>query len=518
MNRILILDYGSQFTQLIARRVREAHVYCEIHSAARGTDLGFIRQFDPKGIIFSGGPNSVFDAGAPTADPKILDLGVPVLGICYGMQLVAQLAGGQVKPSREREYGRAEVVVREASGLFAGFEPQACITVWASHGDRIEQPPPRFRVTASSANAPVAGFQHESAPVFGILFHPEVAHTPRGGEILHNFLFGICGCTPDWTPGHFIDQEVARIRELVGPTGRAICGLSGGVDSAVAAALVHRAIGDRLTCVFVDHGLLRRGEREQVQGTFRAHLGLDLRVVDAGERFISELAGVEDPEEKRRRIGHAFIDVFEDAAHHVRGGDIGFLVQGTLYPDVIESASAKGGPSVTIKTHHNVGGLRPNLPWQLIEPLRELFKDEVRQVGRELGLPADIVGRHPFPGPGLAIRVLGAVTVERLDLLRRVDTIYLEEIRAAGLYDRIWQAFAVLLPIKSVGVMGDGRTYDHVVALRAVTSRDGMTADWYPFPPEVLGKISSRIINEVRGVNRVTYDVSSKPPATIEWE
>jgi len=359
--------------------------------------------------------------------------------------------------------------------------------------------------------------QHATKPIFGVLFHPEVAHTPRGGEILHNFLFDICGCTPDWTPGHFIDQEIGRIRTLVGPDGRAICGLSGGVDSTVAAALVHRAIGNRLTCVFVDHGLLRRGEREQVEHTFRAHLGMDLRVVDATHRFLKELKGIEDPEEKRRRIGHTFIDVFEDAARHV-AGNVGFLVQGTLYPDVIESTSAKGGPSATIKTHHNVGGLRPNLPWKLIEPLRELFKDEVRQVGRELGLPDEIVGRHPFPGPGLAIRVLGPVNEERLDLLRRVDAIYLEEIRAAGLYDQIWQAFAVLLPIKSVGVMGDGRTYDHVVALRAVTSRDGMTADWFPFPPEVLGRISNRIINEVRGVNRVAYDVSSKPPATIEWE
>ncbi len=516
-NQILILDCGSQFTQLIARRIREASVYCEIHPAAKAFDLDFIRAFAPRGIILSGGPNSVFDPGAPTVDPVLLDLGTPVLGICYGMQLIAQLSGGKVVPSNAREYGRAEIAVRENKGLFAGFEPKATTIVWASHGDRVDEAPPHFRVTATSANAPVAGMQHDTKPIYGLLFHPEVAHTPRGGEILHNFLFAICGCTPDWTPGHFIDQEVARIRELVGPTGRAICGLSGGVDSAVAAALVYRAIGDRLTCVFVDHGLLRGGEREQVEQTFRAHLGMDLRVVDATHRFLRELKDVEDPEEKRRRIGHTFIDVFEDAASHVQG-QVGFLVQGTLYPDVIESSSPKGGPSATIKTHHNVGGLRPNLPWKLIEPLRELFKDEVRQVGRGLGLPEEIVGRHPFPGPGLAIRVLGPVSEERLDLLRKVDAIYLDEIRAAGLYDQIWQAFAVLLPIKSVGVMGDGRTYDHVVALRAVTSRDGMTADWFQFPHDVLGRISNRIINEIRGVNRVTYDVSSKPPATIEWE
>src|SRR5438128_2377098 len=391
------------------------------------------------------------------------------------------------------------------------------MTVWASHSDRLDSPPPGFRVTASSVNAPIAAMQHEKEPIFGVLFHPEVAHTPRGGEILHNFLFGICGCTPDWTPGHYIDQEIEKIRELVGQSARAICGLSGGVDSAVAAVLVSRAIGERLSCIFVDHGLLRRNEREQVEHTFRTHLGIDLRVVDAGARFLHELNDVADPEEKRRRIGHTFIDVFEEAARDVEGG-VDFLVQGTLYPDVIESTSARGGPSVTIKTHHNVGGLRPTLPWKLIEPLRELFKDEVRQVGQELGLPEEIVGRHPFPGPGLAIRVVGPVTEERLDLLRRVDAIYIEEIRAAGLYDQIWQAFAVLLPIKSVGVMGDFRTYDHVVALRAVTSRDGMTADWFPFPHDVLANISSRIINEVKGVNRVTYDVSSKPPATIEWE
>jgi GMP synthase (glutamine-hydrolysing) len=521
---LLILDFGSQYTQLIARRVRELRVYCEIHPWSRaGAALESLR---PRGVVLSGGPASVTDPGAPSLAPEVLSAGVPVLGICYGMQLLAHDLGGATRPGARREYGRTPVVVRSPASLFGGFSEGDTLTTWMSHGDDIERLPGGFDVLAVSGpetgpahaggngGAP-AGVADPARRLYGLAFHPEVAHTERGSEILENFLFGVCGFSPSWTMASFAADAVEKVRATIGGA-RALCAISGGVDSAVAAALVHRAIGDRLTCIFVDTGLLRLHEGEQVVATLGRHMGLNLLAVDAAPRFLSALEGVTDPEEKRRRIGRAFVEVFEEEAARL-GEGAGFLVQGTVYPDVVESAVGPG-PAVTIKTHHNVGGLPAEMNLRVVEPLRELFKDEVRQVGRELGLPEELVGRHPFPGPGLAIRVLGEVTPERLDLLRRVDAIYLQEIRAAGLYDAIWQAFAVLLPVRAVGVMGDYRTYESVVALRAVTSTDGMTADWYPFPPDVLGRVANRVVNEVRGVNRVTYDVSSKPPATIEWE
>jgi GMP synthase (glutamine-hydrolysing) len=511
-NRILILDYGSQFTQLIARRVRDERVYCEIHPPT--LSIQEIREWGARGIILSGGPASVYDSEVPAADPGLLDLPVPILGICYGMQLIADLSGGEVQPGN-REYGRAEMRIVVPDDLFDGFDRDEKVSVWMSHGDHVDRPPAGFQALATTDSLPVAAFKATDRPLYGVQFHPEVAHTPRGDEIISNFIFRICGCEPTWTPGFFIDDHLGQIRDQVGDE-HVICGLSGGVDSSVAAALVHRAIGDQLTCIFVDTGLLRKAEREGVERTFRKHLGVRLEVVDAADEFLSHLEGVSDPEQKRRVIGERFIRVFERAAAEV-GQDARFLVQGTLYPDVIESQSVRG-PSAVIKTHHNVGGLPEDMSFELVEPLRELFKDEVRHVGRELGLPEELVGRHPFPGPGLAVRILGEITRDRLNVLREADAIYLEEIRSAGLYDDIWQAFAVLLPVRSVGVMGDFRTYDHVLALRAVTSRDGMTADWFPFPPDVLARISNRIINEVAGVNRVCYDISSKPPATIEWE
>lgn len=509
--RVLILDFGSQYTQLIARRVRESHVYCEIHPFNMGMES--IKAFRPKGIILSGGPSSVHEQGAPFSDPAIFELGVPVLGICYGMQLMARQLGGSVERADRREYGPATIDIDVPDELFRDIEREG-VRVWMSHGDRILELPAGFSILAHSENSPAAAMGNSERRLYGVQFHPEVVHTPCGKDILDNFLFRTCRCRATWTMKSFVESAVASIREQVGDD-QVICALSGGVDSSVVAVLLHNAIGPRLHCIFVNNGLLRKGEAESVQRIFRDHFSINLIYADASDLFLERLQDITDPERKRKIIGNLFVELFEKEAGRLE--NVKYLAQGTLYPDVIESVSFKG-PSATIKTHHNVGGLPERMDLKLIEPLRELFKDEVRMLGRELGLPERIIMRHPFPGPGLAIRTIGAVTPESLEILRDADRIILEEIEASGWYDHVWQAFAVLLPIRSVGVMGDERTYDQVVAVRAVESVDAMTADWARLPYEVLQRISNRIINEVKGVNRVVYDISSKPPGTIEWE
>ncbi|ACM20536.1 guanosine-5'-monophosphate synthetase [Geotalea daltonii FRC-32] len=512
--KILILDFGSQYTQLIARRVREAHVYCELHPF--DLELAAIRSFAPSGIILSGGPKSVYEEGAPAVAEELFELGVPVLGICYGMQLMSRHFGGEVVPAGKREFGHAELLAQGTPGpLFDGFFLDGKSPVWMSHGDHVSQVPEGFQVAAGTANAPVCAIQNLACNLYGVQFHPEVNHTPRGEQLIDTFVRKICGCSGKWTPGQIIEDAVARIKQQVG-SDRVILGLSGGVDSSVAAALIHRAIGEQLTCVFVDNGLLRLGEGDQVMATFAQNLGVKVIRVDAEDRFLSALAGVSDPEKKRKIIGGLFVEIFEEESNKIT--DARWLAQGTIYPDVIESAGAKTGKAHNIKSHHNVGGLPEHMKLKLLEPLRELFKDEVRAIGEELGLPHQMVWRHPFPGPGLGVRILGEVRKDYADILRQADAIYIEELYAADHYHKISQAFAVFLPVKSVGVMGDGRTYEYVVALRAVETKDFMTAGWYPLPYEDLARISSRIINEVKGINRVVYDISSKPPATIEWE
>ena len=509
--KILILDFGSQYTQNIARKVRESQVYCEIHPCTLSFDK--IKAFNAKGIILSGGPASVLEEGALLCDRELFGLEIPILGICYGMQLITHILGGKVDPSPHREFGRAELMLKEFSHLFEQVNNSS--TVWMSHGDRISKLPNGFKGIAFTNNSPLAAIENPVAHIYGLQFHPEVVHTTDGTKILNNFLFKICQCARNWKMDSLVEHMIQDIRNKVGDS-KVVCGLSGGVDSSVAAVLIHKAIGDNLYCLFIDNGLLRSGEKDKVESTFRDNFSINLDVIDASDKFLGKLKGITDPEQKRKSIGNTFIEVFEEESKRL--GDFTFLAQGTLYPDVIESVSFKGGPSAVIKSHHNVGGLPEKMRLKLLEPFRELFKDEVRVLGREMGMPDEIINRQPFPGPGLAIRILGEVTPERLEILCAADKIILQEIKTAGLYNSLWQSFAVLLPIKTVGVMGDARTYEDVIAIRAVTSTDGMTADWAHLPYELLGKFSNRIINEVHGVNRVVYDISSKPPGTIEWE